>query len=97
MGSTTISRTEYIRNASHSWALIDFIPTGVQQRFSKDTDWVVSGCALVDVHGQKKKWETFVEINLRGPQQTNSAPHSPRKTWRRHVLPARANQRKSSG
>src|SRR5882762_476819 len=64
-----MAREKFILDASHEWTLIEFVPTGAQQRFGKDADWIVNGCALVDVHGRKESWEIFIKIKLTDPNK----------------------------
>lgn len=59
-----ISREQYIRaRESHAdWTLLDFTPTRVMPQPAGRSGWYVNGCALVDDHGKKNKWESIVDV-----------------------------------
>jgi hypothetical protein len=65
MGQPPMPRDNYLQDASHAWTLIDFIPTAVEKRSEKNTDWVVTGCAFVRVDERREEWGAFILINLK--------------------------------
>lgn len=65
MGQPTMTRDKYLQDASHTWTLIDFIPTTVEKRSEKNTDWEVNGCALVRENERREERGAFILINLK--------------------------------
>jgi hypothetical protein len=65
----SISRAQYLRQAEHYSKVLDFFPTKVMHATEKDMDWLVNGCAVVDDHGEKRKWESLIEISFKGDQK----------------------------
>jgi len=63
------SRAQYLRDIEHSPTLLEFLPTRIKEVTEKDVKWLVNGCALVDDHGKKRRWESFIKINVTGTHQ----------------------------
>jgi len=65
MGEASTTREKFIRNGSQTWTLFEFSPTRVKELNEENANWLVNGCATVYDHGERRQWESFIEMDLK--------------------------------